>query len=272
MSDPLALVPLSPSSIGSPSPGTAPVRFAAPPTVRARTALCGLGGAVLLAMALLTAGLPALSMCVLAVAGVSSFVFGSIEPAPGAGARRVLPEELLSIEVRTPYHAVLRGLAAIEAEIEHVRGDAPRRSTALMPVLERCRAAVQLSGRIALMANPIQRYLEAHDACATRAQLELLRARAGATRDDAAVSALHRAADTLARQLAIVDEIVARRDRITAQLELVHAALDGFAAMIVKLHALEDEQVVLAHEPLADQLAAIDDDLDVLAEALEPGV
>lgn len=272
MSDPLALVRLAPSSIGATSPGTAPVRFAAQPTVRARTAMCGLGGAVLLAMALLTAGLPALSMCVLAVAGVASFVFGSIEPAPGAGARRVLPEDILSIEVRTPYHAVLHELAEIEAEIERVLGEAPQRRTALMPVLYRCRAAVQLSGRIALMANPIQRYLEAHDACAMRAQLERLRARAEATRDDAAVSALHRAAETRARQLAIADEIVARRDRITAQLELIHAALDGFAAMIAKLHALEDEQVVLAHEPLADQLAAIDDDLGVLAEALDPGV
>jgi hypothetical protein len=257
MRDPLALIPL-------PTPS---VRFGAYPDARQRVALCGLGATVLLAMGFLTAGLPVISMCMLALAGVSSFVFGSATELAGeARDRQVVPEDIAASDVRAQYQAILLGLA----EVERALGDAPRLRTSLAPVVERCRTAVKLAGRLALLANPIQHYLDDHDAGFVRAAVDRLHARAAATRDDVALGALHQAAATRARQLATLDQIAARRDRICARLELVHAALEAFAVTILKLHTLEEEQIVLAGESVTEHLDGIQDDLDVLEAALEP--
>lgn len=258
MPDPTALIPLTASR---------PVRLVAFSESKQRAALCGLGAIVLLAMGFLTAGLPVISMCMLALAGVSSFVFGSTaELARDALNRRVAPEEILSGEVRALYRSVLVGFA----DVERALGEAPRLAASLAQVVERCRAAVRLSGRIALLANPIQRYLDAHDAALVRTALDRLRARAQVTRDGVAITALHHAAATRTRQLAMVEQIAAKRDQIAARLELVAAALEAFAVTIVKLHTLEEEHVVMAGESMADQLDGIHEDLEVLETALDP--
>ena len=256
MRDPLALIPLSTQS----------VQFIVQPEANHRVALCGLGGTMLLAMGFLTAGLPVISMFVLAIAGVSSFVFGSAtELANRARSHQVAPDEIAASDTRALYTAIVLALA----EIERALRDAPRLSASVAPMIERCRAAVALSGQVALLANPIQHYLELHDRGLVEAALASLRARAVASHDDVAVAALHHAAATRERQLAILDQIAAKRDRISARLELVHAALDAFGGTIVKLHTLEEEQLVLAGEPIAEQLDGIRDDLEVLEAALE---
>lgn len=256
MNDPFALVRL-------PAQHT---RFVAKPEAIQRVALCGLGATVLLAMAFLTAGLPVLSMCMLAFAGVSSFVFGSATELSGDAPRHaVAPEDIVSIEVRAQYQAILLDFA----EIERTLARAPRLIGSLASVIERCRAAVALSGQIALLANPIQHYLDGHDPAHVRAALDRLRARVAVTSDDVAVGTLQHAAAARVRQLMILRQLAASRDRVAARLELVHAALEGFAATIVKLQALEEEQLVLAGDPVTDQIEVINSDLEALESALE---
>ena len=67
----------------------------------------------------------------------------------------------------------------------------------------------------------------------------------------------------------MLDQIVAKRDQVCARLELVHAALDAFAATIVKLHTIDEEQIVLAGESISDHLDGVAEDLEVLESALE---
>ena len=260
MHESLALIPLS----------TVPVPSASRPGPKQSLALCSFAAAGLLGMALFVAGLPVISMCVLAFSGVSSFVVGSTIAAAGQARENarlgsVAPEHVASSEARTTYRAILFALS----EVERALGDAPRLTRSMAPVIERCRAAVQLSGRIALLANPLQRYLDRHDAAFVRSELDRLRARAETTTDQAALGAFSSAAAARTRQLAVLDQIIAKRDQVCARLELVHAALDAFAATIVKLHTLDEEQLVLAGESVADHLDGIADDLDVLESELE---
>lgn len=261
MSDPLALAPHPPTSVS----------LTAPTSPRPRYALYGFGATALLAMGFLTAGLPLISMCMLAVAAVSSLALGSPAGAANdsrddAQGRWVAHENIVANEAHAGYCAILLGFA----DVERALADAPRLRSPLASVIERCRAAVALSGRIALLANPLQRYLDTHDAGAIQLALERLRTRAETTSDDVTVAALSHAAAARARQLAIVEQIAAQRDRISARLALIHAALETFAATIVKLQSLDEEQIVLAGESITDQLAEIGDDLAVLESALDP--
>jgi hypothetical protein len=260
MHESLALMPLS----------ITPAHGAGRPGPRQSLALCSFAAAGMLGMALFVAGLPVVSMCVLAFSGVSSFVVGSTIAASASAresvrARCVAPEDVASGEARTTYRAILFALS----EVERALGDAPRLTTTMAPVIARCRAAVELSGRIALLANPLQRYLDRHDVAFVRSELARLRTRAEATTDAAALGAFSNAAAARTRQLAVLDQIAAKRDQVCARLELVHAALDAFAATIVKLHTLDEEQLVLAGESVTDHLDGIADDLEVLESALE---
>jgi hypothetical protein len=259
MHDAPALVPLS----------IAAANFDTEPGKKHSLVLCSSAAASLIAMGLFAAGLPVVSVCMLALSGMSSLVIGSAITAGLAReqgrSRRIAPEEIASEEVRATYRAILHGLTDVERALAEV----PRLSGMMSSVLERCCSAVELSGRIALLANPLQRYLDRHNAAFIRAELDRLRSRAEATMDQAAIAGFRQAAAARERQLAVVEQIVAKRDQVCARLELVRAALDTFAATIVKLHTLDEEQVVLAGASVAEHLDGIGDDLAVLESALE---
>jgi hypothetical protein len=262
MNDPLVLAPVSRTSISL-----------APSHPGPRFALYGFGATALLAMGFLTAGLPLISMCMLAVAAVSSLAIGgavtaAADPRDDAQTRWVPHEAIVASEAHAGYCAVLLGFA----DLERALADAPRLRKSLASVIERCRAAVALSGRIALLANPLQRYLDTHETVAIQMALDRLRARAEVASDDATVAALGHAACARMRQLVVLEQIAAQRDRICARLALVHAALEAFAATIVKLQSLDDEQIVLAGESVTDQLAEIGGDLEILESALGPAL
>lgn len=257
MHDSRALVPLS-----------APVLVEAQPGAKQSFVLCSSAATSVLAMALFVAGLPVVSMCMLAISGMSSFVVGSAIAAAARDktrSRRVAPEDIASDEARATYRAILLGLGDIERALR----DAPWMSRSMASVIERCRDAVDLSGRIALLANPLQRYLDGHNAAFIRSELDRLRSRAEGTSDQAALAAFTQAAAARERQLAVVGQIAAKREQVCARLELVRAALDAFAATIVKLHTLDEEQIVLAGASVADHLDGVADDLAVLESALE---
>jgi hypothetical protein len=136
-------------------------------------------------------------------------------------------------------------------------------------VLTRCDAAVRQCGRLATLGNPLQRYLEVHDRAQTCADLERLRRQCAAAGDPPTGDALGRAASARARQLETHDQIVALRDRLQARLELVRAALESFAATLVRLRVAGEEQRILSGDAVTDHLDGVGDELDKLEIDLE---
>jgi hypothetical protein len=231
--------------------------------------MCGFAFTSMLSVVLFLAGMPLISMAVLAITGVSTIV---LESAMSARRRRLgasadeleMPDGIVSMETRDTYRAILTAYT----DIRRVIGDAASLRSSRAAVLERCDAAVRQCGRLALLSNPLQRYLDAHDRAQTRADLERLRQRSEAAGDAPTGDALGRAATARARQLETHDEIIGMRNRIQARLELARAALESFSATIVKLRVAGDEHLVLAGDSVMDHLDGVGDELDVLETEL----
>jgi hypothetical protein len=231
--------------------------------------MCGFAFTSMLSVVLFLAGMPLISMAVLAITGVSTIV---LESAMSARRRRLgasadeleLPEVIVSREARDTHRAILTAYT----DIRRVIGDAASLRSSRAAVLQRCDAAVRQCGRLALLSNPLQRYLDAHDRAHTRADLERLRQRSEAASDAPTGEALGRAATARARQLETHDQIVGMRDRIQARLELARAALESFTATIVKLRVAGDEHRVLSGDSVMDHLDGVGDELDVLETEL----
>jgi hypothetical protein len=236
--------------------------------------MCGFAFTSMLSVVLFLAGMPLISMAILAVTGVSTIV---LESAMSARRRRLgasadelevpeleVPELIVSLEARDSYRAILTAYA----DIRRVLGDAASLRSSRAAVLERCDAAVRQCGRLALLSNPLQRYLDAHDRARTRDELERLRQRSEAAGDAPTGDALGRAATARARQLETHDQIVGMRDRIQARLELARAALESFSATIVKLRVAGDEHLVLSGDSVIDHLDGVGDELEVLETEL----
>src|SRR6185295_11184719 len=175
-----------------------------------------------------------------------------------------VPEMIISMETRDTYRAILTAYT----DIRRVIGDAASLRSSRAAVLERSDAAVRQCGRLALLSNPLQRYLDAHDRAQTRADLERLRQRSEAAVDAPTGDALGQAATARARQLETHDQIVGMRNRIQARLELARAALESFSATIVKLRVAGDEHLVLSGDAVIDHLDGVADELDVLETEL----
>jgi hypothetical protein len=246
--------------------------------------MCGFAFTSMLSVVLFLAGMPLISMAILGITGVSTI---ALESAMSARRRRIgvsagalelpevevperevpereVPERIVALETRDTYRAILTAYT----DIRHVLGDAASLRSSRAAVLQRCDAAVQHCGRLALLSNPLQRYLDAHDRARTRADLERLRQRSEAADDALTGEALGQAATARARQLETHDQIAGMRDRIQARLELARATLESFAATIVKLRVAGDEHLVLSGDAVIDHLDGVADELDVLETEL----
>lgn len=231
--------------------------------------MCGFAFTSMLSVVLFLAGMPLISMGVLAITGVSTIVLESAMSAhrrrPGASPGALeLPEMVVAVEARDTYRAILTA----HADIRRVLGETASLRASRAAVLERCDAAVRQCGRLAVLGNPLQRYLDAHDRAQTHADLERLRQRSEVAGDEPTGDALGRAATARARQLETHDQIVGMRDRIQARLELVRAALESFSATIVKLRVAGEEQLILSGDSVVDHLEGVGDELDVLEAEL----
>lgn len=246
----LALVPLiAPAS-------TAPVRVE---PARLHPAV-GLAGALAIGSFLI--GLPVLSACAIVAGGVAVATINAVRSR--APERVVLPEEIATLELRDAYRKVLHALADVQRGL----AASPRLRSSMAPVLERSRAAVSLCGRLALLAGPVQRYLDLQDPQRIRSEAARLRERAEAADDEAAAAAWGHARAARERQLATYDRLRASRERILARLELTAAALDSFSAMIVRLQLESEEHFLLAGESVAEHLDGIGGELSALESAL----
>ena len=224
----------------------------------------GLAGT--LSVAMLLAGMPMISMGIIAVASAcfafASRVSSALPALPAV--TRVAPEAIIAVDLRDAYRSILASYDEIERAVTHAR----RLRSAMVPILERCLSAVELCGRMALLANPLQRHLDAHDPAVLKTDLESLRARCAATTDDDTARVLRSAVAARMRELASVEQIAVTRDRIHARLELCRAALSAFAATIVKLRASDEEQLVLAAGTVVEHLDGAGDELEILESVL----
>lgn len=213
-----------------------------------------------LSFILLLVGMPVVSAALVAASSASTIALLRASPNPSRG--RLLPEAIVSLEARQTYRAILDALAKIERIVDALPSPAGTR------VIERCRTAVDVCARAAYLGNPVQRYLDSHDAHDLRGEIERLRTRTEQTADARTISDLSRATAARARQLATYDEMCAMRDRIQARLELVHASLESFAAQLIKLDAVEQEELAFADQTVTDRIDGIGEELEILESTL----
>lgn len=222
----------------------------------------GVAGALVVASFL--AGLPMLSMGLLAVGGVAAVVRGSLTRRRGPAVARVALDSIASREAREAYR---RALSAF-TDVQRAAAASARLRSSVAPALERGRAVIGLCGRMAQLANPLQHYLDLNDPMVIRAELDRLRARAEAASDDQAASAWSHATAARARQLAMYEQMCGMRDRVVARLELARAALEALAATIVRLTVLGEEQLVLSDASVIEHLDGVDAEIAALEAAL----
>jgi len=231
--------------------------------------MCGFAFTSMLSVVLFLAGMPLVSMGVLAITGVSTIMvesaLASRRRRAGAAVEDLEPAELIvSLEARDAYRAIVGAYG----EIRRALGEAASLRASQPSVLERCESAVRQCGRLAVLSNPLQRYLDGHDRKHTQGDLDRLRSRSEAATDESTVEALGRAIASRTRQLETHDQIVRMRDRLQARLDLVRAALESFSATIVKLRVAGEEQQLLASDSVIEELDGVDDELEVLEAEL----
>jgi hypothetical protein len=224
----------------------------------------GLAGA--LSVAMLLAGLPLVSMGIVALA-TTVFVVATKASAAARALRSAAlppPEAIVAFDLREVYRAIL----ALYGEIERGIAGTRRLRSAIDPMLERCMAAVEMCGRMALLSNPLEHHLDAHDPRALRVEIERLGARCAATADEDVVRVLRAAIAARTRELANLEQMTVMRERIVARLELCRATLAAFSATIMKLHIADEEQAAVATSSVTDHLDTVAEKLEILETVL----
>ncbi|HEY0987604.1 MAG TPA: hypothetical protein VGD80_11160 [Kofleriaceae bacterium] len=229
-------------------------------------AMAAFGLAGTLSVAMLLAGLPLVSMGIVAVA-TTAFVVATKASAAARALRSAAlppPEAIVAFDLREVYRAIL----ALYGEIERGIACTRRLRSAIDPMLERCMAAVEMCGRMALLSNPLEHHLDAHDPRALRVEIERLGARCAATTDEDAGRVLRAAIAARTRELANLEQMTVMRERIVARLELCRATLSAFAATIMKLHVADEEQAAMAAGTVTDNLDTVAEKLEILETVL----
>ena len=228
--------------------------------------MAALGLAGTLSIAMLLVGMPLISMGI--VAAVSTVFVVRSKAASAARALRQAalptPEAVASLELREVY----RGILATYEEIERGVTNARRLRSAIGPILERCITAVEMCGRLAMIANPLHHHLAVHDPKGLRAEIDRLQARCDALTDEDAAKVLRGAVAARTRELANLDHMAVMRDRIHARLEVCRASFAAFAATVVKLHVADEEQLGVAAGTLNDHLDGVSDNLEIMESVL----
>jgi len=229
-------------------------------------AMAAFGLAGTLSLAMLLAGLPLVSMGIVAAA-TTAYVIASKASAAARALRSAAlppPEAIVAFDLREAY----RGILALYGEVERGIACTRRLRSAIDPMLERCMATVELCGRMALLSNPLEHHLDAHDPRALRVEIERLGARCAATTDEDAAKVLRAALAARKRELANLEQMTVMRERIAARFELCRATLSAFSATIMKLHITDEEQAASAIGSVADHLESVAEKLEILEAVL----
>lgn len=231
--------------------------------VRSARATIGASIALLLALPVLVAMVPLSSL--LYVGGfVASCAALAALPWPEHKAH-LYPEDIADPRLRETYAAIL----AARAELEDVLATSPACKAVAASLLQHCDEAVRLCARIAPVANRAHAYLARQDVWALARQVSDLRTSSSSETDRTTARALTHTAGAYEQQIASCEELTRTRDRIQARLELVLASLRASTARVVKQQMLEDEQLALAGENVAEHVDDVRDELAMLESAVD---
>jgi hypothetical protein len=229
-------------------------------------AIAGFGLAGTMSVVMLLAGLPMVSMAIVALATTAYIVATKAAAAARALRSAALPppEAIAAFDLRESYRAVL----ALYEEVERGIASTRRLRSAIDPMLERCMAAVELCGRMALLSNPLEHHLDVHDPRVLRVEIERLNARCAAITDEESARVVRATIAARMRELANLEQMMVMRERIAARLELCRATLAAFSATIMKLHIADEEQAAIAAGSVAEHLENVSDKLEILESVL----
>jgi len=189
-------------------------------------------------------------------------VFGPLG-APLRPAVRV--EDLDAVELHLAYAGILRAHEEVRTALQASRGVVD----GMRDVYARCGDLVEASGRVARSGDALQRYLQTQTLPSLEAEVVKLASLAATTSDPHAASAYQHAAQARRRQVDIYCQIQGLYDRVKARLAVVTAFLATVQALVVKLHALDLEQVNDQGAAIADQIDDLRGEIDILESALE---
>jgi hypothetical protein len=176
----------------------------------------------------------------------------------------VFPEDISDPQLRETYMSIL----AARSELETALACAPGLGKARRAIEGRCDEAVRACSRVAPVTNRLHAYLAWNEPWMIAREAKDLRARADAARDHTTARSLAQAAAACERQLASCETLMRTRERIQARLELVLTSLRAFTATVVKQQTLEDEELAVAGDSVADHVDGVRDELATLEDAL----
>lgn len=175
------------------------------------------------------------------------------------------PSEIHSPELRAAYANVLHAHRRIRTALADREGAID----VLLEPYRRCGELVLLAGRVARVGNALQSYVEEHDPEQLAAEIELLQIKADHSEDLETRRAYRRTAEARSRQLGSYLEFRRLLDRILARLRLIAASLESLLALVVKVHARLLEQTAFSGESMSNWLDVLQDDLEILEDALD---
>ncbi|HVK73658.1 MAG TPA: hypothetical protein VM734_10065 [Kofleriaceae bacterium] len=252
------------------------VRRAATAAFRPR-ALRGLGMASVIAFALVLVGAPALAPWILAAGTAHYLLVVTLYTFSEGYTNRVHgpfglplepdvdPDQIGPADLRATYLNILR----VHEEIRTTLDSNGRVHAGLCDVYTRCGDAVQVAGRMALLGNPLQRYLDDHDPARLDAETRRLEMRASVTSDREASLAYRQASAARKRELDTYGQLQRLYERMKARLELVAATLASVAATTIKLCTVDLETLAMTRESLVEQIDSLGEDLRYLEAAME---
>jgi hypothetical protein len=180
----------------------------------------------------------------------------------------VRPEQLQAAELNATYLAILREYETIRAAMQASQGVVD----GLRDVYLRCGDLVEAAGRVARSGDALQRYLASQHGGDAEQELIRLASLAAATHDAQAASVYGRAVQARRRQLELHAQIEGLYDRVRARLAVVTSFLAAVEAVVVKLNALDLEQVHDEGSSISDQLDELRGELEVLESSLEDAI
>jgi hypothetical protein len=177
----------------------------------------------------------------------------------------VRPEQLQAAELNAAYVGILREYETIRAAMQASQGVVD----GLRDVYLRCGDLVEAAGRVARSGDALQRYLAAQNGADLEQELIRLASLAGATHDAQAASVYGRAVQARRRQLDLHAQIEGLYDRVKARLAVVTSFLATMEAVVVKLNALDLEQLHDEGTSISEQLDELRGEIEVLESSLE---
>ena len=195
-----------------------------------------IGFAALIGLTCVVASLPLTSFWMLG-AIIGGFIALGAIPTRRQTAETIDPREIADRDVGLAYRALLTAHTELAAAL-NARCDCSPLSISLV---DSSRDTVIECGQLARTTNAAHGYLATHDRDALVAETARLRKQAAATADAEASRAFTAAADSKIKLLSTVTELLGRRDRVRARVELATASLQAVTAKVVKLSSFDHE-------------------------------